>query len=317
MKKTKYPPAFGGLHLSLLYQGKTRETYTISEHPWLLLMVTSDRLSTHNVVHKSLVKRKGQILTALTIFWLTEVLTDTPNHLVAWGRKIYDYLPKQEYPPELHLQAIVARRLVIDPIEHIFRAYLAGSLWSKFYSKGLPDPYGLNLPPGLPLMHQFQTPIFTPTDKSKTDDERNAAEIERAYPTQVVLARSVFDQGRAFAQTKGVELVDTKEEVGFYLPDDPIREEVEFPNSPIVGDEVLTPDSSRFTLLEDIREGIDPPWLDKQIARDEAERAWAGGEKVPLKFSPAVISSLQDAYHGVFYMLTGMSLAEFQQTRMQ
>jgi phosphoribosylaminoimidazole-succinocarboxamide synthase len=178
----KYPISFDGAPhgLRFLYQGKTRETWTLPNWPFLLLMVTSQRLSTHNVVHKSLIPLKDQVLTALTIFWLTQVLQKIPHHLVAYGRRIYDYLPKSDYPADLHLHALITRRLEIILVEFIWRAYLAGSLWKKFYSKlreGMSeeemrelDPYGLNLPLGLPYMHRFDTPIFTPTRKSEHDE---------------------------------------------------------------------------------------------------------------------------------------------------
>ncbi len=319
---TKYPLTFGGLPLPLLYQGKTRETYSLPDHPFLLSMVVGDRLSTHNVVHKSSVQLKGQILTALTVFWLTQVLGNIiPNHLVAYGRRIYEFLPAGDYPSGFHLQAIIARKLQIDPVEYILRAYNAGSFakgtrerWPKYGGK---DPYGYQYPSTLPLMSEFRPPLFTPTDKSETDDERNAQEVAMRYSIEAASMRLVFDLGRRFANDRGLELVDTKGEFGVLCPEDPYRQEVERPSWPILADEVLTPDSSRYTLQTEIREGSEPPWYDKQIARDEAERVWAGGKKVPLKFPPPLLRRLTDTYHEIFFMITGQSLREFQKERME
>ncbi len=311
-----YPLTYGGLPLQLLYQGKTRDTYLIPGHPWLLLIVASDRLSTHNVVHRSIISFKGHVLTALTVFWLVLMLRDIPHHLVAHGKKIYDYLPKQEYPPDLHLRAIVVRRLVIDPIEYIFRGYHAGSFekgtrtgWQQYGGK---DPYGHHLPKTLPLMTRFKTPLFTPTEKSKTDDPLNAAETKAKYPRQHDMGRSVYVRGRQLAKVRGVEIIDDKCEIGFISPDDPYYHEIPYPLMPVLADEVLTPDCARFTRLSDIQEGVDPPWLDKQLSRDMAEKMWGGTKGLPLEFSPEHCSRQSESYLDLFALLAKESLQDFQ-----
>lgn len=292
-------------NLTLVHRGKTRDTYDLDGGR--LLVVASDRIFTHNIVHLSAVPRKGQVLTALTIFWLTEVLQSMPHHLIAYGRDIYDYLPisMKDGPEDLPLRAIVVRRLDIHPREFIHRAYLTGSLYDNFYSKRIPNPYGIDLPRGLPKMYKFAEPIFTPTEKSETDDPVNAEDTKQEYNVPYKLSLEGFNRTRAYANSRGVEILDGKGEIGF---DASSRHHI--------ADEVATPDSNRFALLDQIEEGKDPPWLDKQIARDEAERIWNEGKRGPLLFAPLLTVRLVDAYEELFLLLTGTKLREFQRDRL-
>lgn len=297
----KYPVAL--TNLELVYQGKTRDTHLargISKHGRRLFLVyASDRLSTHNIVHKSAIPYKGEVLTALTIHWLTTVLANFPNHLVAYGQRIYDYLPgsRSNYPLDLRYRAIIVEEHAVIPYEFIFRAYLAGSLYNKFYSKGLPNPFGIDLPEGLKVMSPFDPPIFTPTEKSEDDDEVIAGAVVQQYPDAVLAQRRAYNLVRAHVRERGIELVDWKGEVG---------------DSEILIDEIGTPDCCRFCELSDIREGVVPSWLDKQLARDEAERIWAGGERRPLAFRPEVVYSLASTYLELFERVVGMPIMTFQ-----
>lgn len=298
-----YPSSIPGL--DPIHQGKVRDTFATVD-PEVLLLVATDRISTHNVVHASLVPLKGQILTALTVFW-TEVLCedDIPHHILASGQDIYDFLPMtdQPYPEDLHLRAVAVRKLDMLPFELIFRGRMAGSLWSEYYSKGIPNPYGLELPSELELMSPFDSPIFTPTEKSETDDPVRASDIRQAYPAHVGMAEELYRRGIRYALSRGIEIIDTKIEVG-----------IDQYGRVCVGDEILTLDSSRFVQSADIVIGKNPPWADKQIVRDEAELIWGGKKKgSPIAFSKDTIRQAQDMYLRVFHQLTGMSLGEFQQ----
>jgi phosphoribosylaminoimidazole-succinocarboxamide synthase len=131
-----------------IHQGKVRDTYEIS--PELLLLMATDRISTHNIVHQNKVPDKGRVLTALTVFWLTEVfpqigILPEQYHLVAHGSAILEYLPDNftDNPGELIQRSLVVKKLQMYPIEFIYRAYLTGSLYKEYYSKGLPNPYEL------------------------------------------------------------------------------------------------------------------------------------------------------------------------------
>lgn len=299
--KPKFPPYLN--NLPLLHQGKVRDTYSIPGHPNLLLMVATDRISTHDVVHQSPVPKKGEFLTAMTVFWLREVFEGIPTHMVASGRKVFDHLQKDwSCPVDLHLRAIAVRRLEMVPYELIFRARMAGSLLKNFYSRGVENPYGLELPSGLQLMSPLDPPIFTPTEKSETDDPVSADMVRRRYPGAVVLADQAYQQGREYALTKGISIIDTKCEVGMDV--DGILS---------LGDEWLTGDCSRFVRTDDIELGQEPPWMDKEVFRQDAVRQWGGKTKgSPLIFSNKVIEAGISTYREAFETLTGSSLERFQ-----
>jgi phosphoribosylaminoimidazole-succinocarboxamide synthase len=157
------------------------------------------------------------------------------------------------------------------------------------------DPYGLNLPSGLPLMHAFPKPISTPTEKSATDDPRNFQEIAELYPVETDITDIVYKTGSDFLLTKGIRLIDGKSEAsGFMLADD-----------------WLNGDCCRMARVEDIQEGIEPPFLDKENFRKTALRKWNGGPKVPLTFNQAETRDGLAGYHQAFEMITGQSISDF------
>lgn len=282
------------------HQGKVRDTFEIPGHPDLLLMVATDAVSTHNVAHLSLIPQKGQILTATTVFWVRGPLQDIDTHIVAYGSRIYEYLPSEEYPPDLHLRALVVKKLTMVPFELIFRRRMAGSLWSEYYKKGLPNPYGIDLPPGLELMSPLDFE-FTPTDKSATDDPVNSRAIEVMCPQVVALARKVDRRGYEFALSKGFNVIDSKAEVG-----------VDSSGRICLGDEWLTGDCCRWVEDGKIVVGEDPPYADKEIVRQEAVRRWGGAKKgPPLEFPEDVICHCSGAYRNVFERISGNTFEEF------
>lgn len=284
------------------HQGKARDTYTAKDEKYLM-QVASDRISTHNVVHKSTVPEKGEVLTMLTVFWLTEVLK-LPHHLVSWGSRIFDYVPEPLLPRQshlkssgLHYRALIVRKLDMVPREFILRRYLTGSLL-KAYRAG-EDPYGIHLPDGLNEMKYFDTPIFTPTEKSEDDDPVDSKDTEIRFPDEVRLAYTAFQRVERHLREVGISLVDTKLEFG--------RAGYES----VLADELFTPDSSRFVCADTISEGSAPPWLDKQVVRDEAERLWSGGQKFPLEFTPEVIEKTASVYKQLLHTITGRSIEEW------
>lgn len=288
-------------NLTLLYQGKVRDTYELPGFPDLLLMVTSDRVSTHNIVHRSLIRNKGKILTALTLFW-RDLFQDIPTHIVATGKDIYAYLPglPKDYPPGLHQYAFIAQKLDIIPREFIYRIRLAGSLYGKEYSQGN-DPYGLDLPPGLLQMHRFPEPIFTPTEKSETDPPLPAAQVRNEYPEATALGKRLYERGLEYALSKDIEIIDMKAEMG-YRPDKKL----------ILADEFLTPDCSRFITASRATVGQEPDWMDKEFVRKTAESIWLLEEKKPLSFSDEICRQTTTRYHLILEKLTGRSLTGLQ-----
>lgn len=302
MTTLQFPSAVPSLDCT--HQGKVRDSFDIPGHAGLILQAASDRVSTHDVVHESLIEGKGYALTALTVFFMTQVLTDVSTHLVAYGKKIYDYLPKDRiYPGDLHFRAVVVRKLNMIPLELVYRSRMAGSLWVKYYSKGLPNPYGIELPPGLQFMSPFERTLFTPTEKSATDDPVNSAKIIAQYGDAYCLALQTFETGRVYAATHGIDIIDGKFEVG-----------LDSDGRVTLGDECLTPDSCRFVRADGIVVGKEPEWLDKQYLRDEAAEMWAGEEKRPLRFSRQARRETERRYGEIVETLTGSTVMELQAT---
>jgi phosphoribosylaminoimidazole-succinocarboxamide synthase len=223
------------------------------------------------------------------------------THLVCSGIDIYNFIPRGEYPADFHHKALIVRRLDMIPVEFIFRNRMAGSLWKNFYSKGLSNPYDLDLPDGLQLMSPFEHAVFTPTEKSETDDELNSLETAQKYHSAFKIAKLSYYHCHVFADSRGIDMIDTKVELGLDSHGE-IR----------LGDECFTPDSSRFVDADEITIGTEPIWFDKQLLRNEAERMWNTGTKVPLTFSDEICNETQSQYHRIFEMIVGTSLSNYQ-----
>lgn len=298
----RYHPYIDPAVLTPTHQGKTRETYQALT-PGNIVQVVSDRVSTHNIVHWSPIPCKGEVLTMLTLFWFNNMGWHYPHHLVASGRGVYKHVPdvvRDKYP-DLHYRALVVRELDMLPIEFIFRRYLTGSLL-KAYNAGK-DPYGIELPPGLTQMSRFEDrAVFTPTDKSETDDPLSEVEVLTTYPNESMFANGAFATAEKHLAKSGIALVDTKLEIGRAQD-----------GSPVLADEVFTPDSSRYVYVKDVVEGQEPPWLDKQYVRNEAERIWDGGKKRPLDFSDEVVQRTTATYEQLLVDITGATRHEWRE----
>jgi phosphoribosylaminoimidazole-succinocarboxamide synthase len=290
----------------LLHQGKTRNTYRAQHMPGgppCRLIVATDRLSTHNVVHMSTIPNKGEVLSALTVYLMTEVIAPSgiPHHILAFGKRIREYYePGTIYPSDMVNNGIVVQSLDMIPVEFIWRAYNAGSLYAKYTWKGTENPYGLSFKGVMPKMYRFESPVFTPTDKSDTDDPLKSADVESAHEEATRLSRKAFGAIREKLNRAGIEAVDGKFELGVAM------------NGKVTLADEISPDSMRFCDLAAIREGKEPAWRDKQRARDEAERMWRDGEKRPLIFSDEIRMRLTDTYLQIFHQIAGQSLGEFQ-----
>lgn len=297
----KYPPAV--TNLECVHQGKVRDTFALPDHAELLLTVATDRISTHNVVHQSEIARKGETLTALTVFWMNDVLKDIPTHLEAFGKSIYNFLPPGKYPADLHLRAIIIRKLSMVPVEFVYRSRMAGSLMKDYYSKGLPNPYGIDLPPRLTIMSPFEHPIFTPTEKTEVDDPMGGSDVMARYTKAQKLAASAYQAGRIHAFGCGIDIIDGKFEIGMCN------------GEAVLADECLTPDACRFVDADSIVVGKEPLWLDKQFVREEAEKQWNGNKRIPLTFSSEVCRETTTRYLKIAERLIGIPLAHYQKQR--
>lgn len=291
-----YKPYIDPVDIIPIHQGKVRESLP-STGFGTRIQVATDRISTHNKVHKSLIPNKGEVLTLLTVFWLTKILSSLPDHLVAWGRSIYEYLPagiEKKYP-YLHYRALVVLELDMVPYEFVFRRFLTGSLL-KNYRAGK-DPYGISLPPGLTEMSRFSDWMFTPTEKSETDDPVISSMVKAVYPLEVSVVYQACQLVERYLLSLGITLIDTKVEMG----------------GNVLADELFTPDSSRFAWTSEIREGVSPPWLDKQLVRDYVEKKCGKGQERSLFLPEHLVSSVGSLYQQVLYDITKLTLLEWRQ----
>jgi phosphoribosylaminoimidazole-succinocarboxamide synthase len=242
--------------LEHLSSGKVRDIYAVGQDR--LLLVASDRISNYDVVHPTPIPDKGKVLTGLTAFWLDRVGEISPHHLLSYT----------EVPKEFGGRAMLVERLEMVPVECVVRGYITGSGWKDYQASGA--VCGIELPPGLRESEQLPEPIFTPATKAELGehdenvDFDRAAEIVGDRPLLEELRRlslAIYEQGAAHARERGIILADTKFEFG-RRPDGTV----------VLGDEVLTPDSSRFWPADGYEPGRGQPSFDKQYVRD-----WASG----------------------------------------
>jgi phosphoribosylaminoimidazole-succinocarboxamide synthase len=274
--------------LPLVASGKVREMYDLGDR---LLMVASDRISTYDVVHPTPIPDKGKVLTALSVFWFEQTDGVVPNHLVS---------ATEDVPEEVRGRALAVRKLDMLPVECVVRGYLSGSGWKDYQATGAVA--GIELPAGLSESQQLPEPIFTPSTKAdvghdETIDFDRAAEIvgDRAVMEQLRdLSLALYSFAAEHAYGAGVILADTKFEFGRDA-DGVIR----------VGDEVLTPDSSRFWPEDEYKIGRGQPSFDKQYVRDWA--AGTGWDKAPP--APAipddVVAQTRERYVTAYERLSG------------
>jgi phosphoribosylaminoimidazole-succinocarboxamide synthase len=248
--------------LPLIASGKVREMYALEDR---LLMVASDRISTYDVVHPTLIPDKGKVLTGLSVFWFAKTSHIVANHLISATEGV---------PAEALGRGLAVRRLEMLPVECVVRGYITGSGWKDYQASG--SVSGIALPAGLRESEQLPEPIFTPSTKADVGHDE-AIDFERS--TQLVGDRGLMERVRdvsielysfaaAHARERGVILADTKFEFG--LDED---------GALVVGDEVLTPDSSRYWPVEGYEPGRGQPSFDKQYVRDWA--AGSGWDKRP------------------------------------
>jgi phosphoribosylaminoimidazole-succinocarboxamide synthase len=274
--------------LPLLASGKVREMYDLGDE---ILMVASDRISTYDVVHPTPIPDKGKVLTALSTFWFDQSADIVPNHLVSITERV---------PDEVRGRALAVRKLDMLPVECVVRGYITGSGWKDYQATGAVA--GIALPEGLRESEQLPEPIFTPSTKAdvghdETIDFDRAAEIvgDRAVMEQLRdLSIALYSFAAEHAASRGVILADTKFEFGRDA-DGVIR----------VGDEVLTPDSSRFWPADGYEVGKPQPSFDKQYVRD-----WASGtgwdKKPPAPAIPDdVVAGTRAKYVEAYEKITG------------
>jgi phosphoribosylaminoimidazole-succinocarboxamide synthase len=279
----------------LIAQGKVREMYDAG--PEHLLMVASDRISTYDVVHPNPIPDKGKVLAGLSVFWFDKTENICPNHLVSYT----------DVPDEVKGRGLLVERLEMIPIECVARGYITGSGWKDYQSSGA--VCGIELPSGLQESEKLPEPIFTPATKAEIGDHDENVDFDRA--AEILGDRGLLEELRRLtlaiysaaadhARERGIILADTKFEFG-RRPDGTI----------VLGDEVLTPDSSRFWPADGYEPGHGQPSFDKQYVRD-----WASGsgwdKSPPAPELPAdVVARTRELYVDAYDRITGESFDDW------
>ena len=268
--------------------GKVRELYALDQER--LLLVASDRISVFDVVLPTEIPDKGRVLTGLSGFWFSRTNEIVPNHLQA----IRDDGRSTE-----------CRRLTMLPIECVVRGYLSGSGWKDYRESG--EVCGHALPPGLRESERLEEPIFTPATKAQTGHDQNItreqageligpdrlAEVER-------ISLELYRTAAESAASRGIIIADTKFELG-----------LDGEGNLVLGDEAVTPDSSRFWPADAYEPGGPQPSYDKQFVRDYAESlGWdktAPGPELP----DAVVTGTRARYVEAFERLTAITFDDY------
>jgi phosphoribosylaminoimidazole-succinocarboxamide synthase len=280
--------------LPLIASGKVREMYSLSGDA-SLLMVASDRISTYDAVHPTPIPDKGRVLTGLSAFWFEKTGQIVANHMISATDGV---------PAEARGRGLVVRRLQMLPVECVVRGYITGSGWKDYQASGRVS--GIELPPGLRESEQLPQPIFTPSTKADEGHDE-AIDFERAV--ELVGDRELMERVRdvsvelysfasEHARENGVILADTKFELG-------LDESAGGGGKLVLGDEVLTPDSSRYWPADGFEVGRSQPSFDKQYVRDWAAKS--GWDKLPP--APAipdeVVAGTRARYIEAYELITG------------
>ena len=276
--------------LELYSSGKVREIYEDGDE---LIMVASDRISAFDVVLAEPIPDKGKVLTQMSIFWFETTGSIVPNHLIS-----------EDVPEDVAGRALRVRKLSMYPIECVVRGYLSGSGWKEYQQSQ--SVCGIDLPSGLQESDQLPEPIFTPATKAEIGEHDENIDFDRAC--EIIGSRALmeelrrvsielYEHARMHAYERGIIVADTKFELGAS------------PGAEVVlGDEVLTPDSSRFWPVDDYEPGRGQASFDKQFVRDYLdEQDWDHSPPAP-SLPPEVIAGTTAKYREAYERITGRPL---------
>jgi phosphoribosylaminoimidazole-succinocarboxamide synthase len=284
------------IDLPLLHSGKVRDVYAVGDSQ--VLLVASDRLSAYDVILPTPIPDKGAVLTGLSLWWFEQLADVVPNHVVSADMRALGY-------PQLQGSAVLVDRLAMVQVECVARGYLTGGGLTDYNATGVVS--GVALPPGLVDGSRLPEPIFTPSTKAPVgehdepisfDQVVEAVGKELADELRDVTLR-VYSRGHSVAAQAGIILADTKVELGH-------RDGVL-----VLGDEVLTPDSSRFWPASEWEPGHAQPSYDKQYVRDWLT-ASGWDKKAPGPSLPAeVVEKTRAKYVEAYERLTGSSFDDY------
>jgi phosphoribosylaminoimidazole-succinocarboxamide synthase len=277
--------------LTHLHSGKVRDLYVLPDGH--LLMVASDRISAFDFILDTEIPDKGEILTRMSLWWFDQLADLVPNHLVS-----------TDVPAEVAGRAVVCERLEMYPVECVARGYLTGTGLLDYRATG--EVCGIALPEGLEDGSRLPEPLFTPAAKAEVGEHDENVTYDAVVDTVGAetaaelraLTLAVYAKAERMARERGIILADTKLELG-RRPD----------GTTVLGDEVLTPDSSRFWPADQWSPGRSQPSYDKQFVRDwllSPEAGWdRGSGAAPPPLPEHVVERTRARYIEAFELLTG------------
>ncbi len=278
-------------------EGKVREIYDTGD---ALVMVATDRISAFDVILKNPVRGKGVILTQMSRFWFDLTKDILPNHMISTD--VGD-MPEFFRTDAFRGRSMLCRKLTMIPIECIVRGYITGSGWASYQKTG--EVCGIRLPEGLKESDRLPEPIYTPSTKAELGDhdenisfEQSIDVLEKAFPGhgEEYAAKirdctiALYKKCADYALERGIIIADTKFEFG-----------LDENGSVVLGDEMLTPDSSRFWPLEGYEPGHGQPSFDKQFVRDYLKANPECDYNLPEEIIEKTIAKYNEAYE----LLTG------------
>ena len=282
-------------------EGKVREVYDNGDS---LIIAATDRISAFDVILKNEVKDKGAILTQMSKFWFNLTENTVPNHMISTDVKdMPEFFQNEKYDGN----SMMCKKLEMIPIECIVRGYITGSGWASYKENG--TVCGIKLPEGLVESDKLPEPIYTPSTKAEIGDhdenisfEQSIDVLEKAFPGKGAeyaekikeYTIALYKKCAEYALSKGIIIADTKFEFG-----------LDENGNVVLGDEMLTPDSSRFWPLEGYKPGQGQPSYDKQFVRDWLKANPDSDYLLPDE----VIKKTIEKYEEAFELLTGKKFA--------
>jgi phosphoribosylaminoimidazole-succinocarboxamide synthase len=284
--------------LELFASGKVRDVYRAGSDR--LLFVATDRISAFDYVLATGIPHKGRVLTQLSLFWFEFLKDIVPNHLVTADVTRYP-AEVRAHADQLRGRSMLVQRAEMFPVECVVRGYLSGSGWKEYKSSG--SVCGIKLPAGLRESGQLPEPIFTPATKATTGHDEN---ISFEHMTQLVqpedarqlrdLSLAIYKKAADYARQKGIIIADTKFEFGRTAA------------GITLGDEVLTPDSSRFWPADKYKPGMTQESFDKQYVRDYLEEIRWNKQPPAPALPDGVARKTSEKYIEAYRQLTGREL---------
>lgn len=285
-------------------EGKVREIYDNGDS---LIMVATDRISCFDVILSNKINKKGTVLTQMSKFWFDMTKDIVPNHMISADVKD---MPEFFRQSQFDGNSMMCKKLNMLPVECIVRGYITGSGWASYQKTG--TVCGIKLPEGLKESDKLPEPIYTPSTKAEIGDhdenisfEQSIEHLEKQFPGKGReyaeklrdLTIALYKKCADYALTKGIIIADTKFEFG-------LNEDGEI----VLGDEMLTPDSSRFWPADGYEAGHSQPSFDKQFARDWLKSDENKNEPENWSLPQEIVDKTIEKYLQAYKMLTGEDL---------